>query len=409
MRKGKNMDLYESPLFEDISILTEEVGEAVNPYKLLTIRGTASRGGVVNKNQRMYPTPVLAKATEMAQAAIRKGKLLGEVDHPDEAGSLENAAIKYTKLWMEGDTVLFEGEVLATKRGEHLALLLRSGVGVGISTRGYGSVRPIDGPNGTFYEVQPDYELKGIDCVLEESNEFGKVANFESLEGGKEMELTLEMLQNDYPELYKQVEAVVAEQTAKGMKESLEKEFEQKVAQALEDKKADFIAEAKNDVMESEEVKQLKAIVEAVLTAVKPLIPEEKTKEELDAELVTANEALTAQVESLQGIVNTLNEEKASAEKALAEQELAKKVGEKIDSLVEGHRFEKALRAKLEACKTEEEVQSMFESETVFIAFVTEGLDIPKGAGKVKDENKETIDEATARQRRLAGLKEGGK
>ena len=307
--------------------------------------------------------------------------------------------------------MFFEGEVLATKAGEHLALLIRSGVGVGISTRGYGSVRPIDGPDGTIYEVQPDYELKGIDCVLEESNEFGKVANFESKEGGKRMELTMEMLQNDYPELYAKVVESVTEASKKEMKESLEKDFELKVSQAIEEKKEELMAEAKKEVMESEEVVQLKAIVEAVVNAVKPMVPEAKTKEELDAELVQTNESLQAQIDTLNGVVETLKEEKAQAEKVLEEQENANKVAEKIDALVEGHRFEKALRQKLEACKTEDEVQNCFESEEAFIASLVENTIVPTGAGKVKDEdaNEEVLSEEVKRQRRLAGLTEGGK
>lgn len=415
MPKGKSRELFEEPLFEDIRILTEEeVGSAAkgeSPYKLLTISGTASKGGVVNKNKRLYPTSVLVKATERAQAAIRKGKLLGEVDHPEDYGSLGRTAIKFTKLYMQGDDMLFEGEVLATKAGEHLALLLRSGVGVGISTRGYGSVRPIDGPDGTIYEVQPDYELKGIDCVLEESNEFGKVANFESKEGGKRVELTMEMLQNDYPELYAKVVESVKEQIKQEMKESLEKDFELKVSQAIEEKKEELMAKAKKEVMESEEVVQLKAIVEAVVNAVKPMVPEAKTKEELDAELVQANESLQAQIDTLNGVVETLKEEKAQAEKVLEEQENAKKVAEKIDALVAGHRFEKALRQKLGACKTEDEVQKCFEAEEAFIASLVENTVVPTGVGKVKDEDadEEVFSEEIKRQRRLAGLTEGGK
>lgn len=415
MPKDKSRELLEEPLFEDIRILAEEeVGSAAkgeSPYKLLTISGVASKGGVVNKNKRLYPTSVLVKATEKAQDAIRKGKLLGEVDHPEDYGSLGRTAVKFTKLYMQGDDMLFEGEVLATKAGEHLALLLRSGVGVGISTRGYGSVRPIDGPDGTIYEVQPDYELKGIDCVLEASNEFGKVANFESKGGGKRVELTMEMLQNDYPELYAKVVERVKEQCKQEMQESLEKDFELKVSQAIEEKKEELMAEAKKEVMESEEVVQLKAIVEAVVNAVKPMIPEAKTKEELDAELVQANESLKAQIDTLNGVVETLKEEKAQVEKLLEEQETAKKVAEKIDALVKGHRFEKALRQKLGACKTEDEVQKCFEAEEAFIASLVESTIVPTGAGKVKDEaaNEEMFSEEIRRQRRLAGLTEGGK
>lgn len=403
------MELFEETLFDGIQILAEK--EEDKGYKLLTISGTASRAGIVNKNRRLYPTAVLAKAVEKAQDSIKKGKFLGEVDHPEWQGSLGRTAVKFTRLYMEGDLVFFEGEVLATQAGEHLALLLRSGVGVGVSTRGYGSTRPIDGPDGTFYEVQPDFELKGIDCVLDESNEFGKVANFESKGGGKRMELTLEILQTEHPDLYAQVVEKVTADVKAEVTESIEKEFELKVAQAVEDKKEEFVEGVKQEVMESEEITQLKSIVESVVDAVKPLIPEAKTKEELDADLVKTVADLEEETETLKGVIETLKEEKANAEKVLTEQENAKKVIAKVDELVEGHRFEKALRQKLDKCATEEEVQEMFESELAFITALVENTEIPSGSGKSSDEEdgKGKLSEEAIRQQRLAGINEGGK
>jgi len=407
MKKLKENELIEQPLFEDIQIMTEAVDGAVNPYKLLTIGGTASKGGYVNRNGRIYPTSVLNKAVEKAQTAITKGKLLGEVDHPEYSGSLSKAAVKFTKLWMEGDNMLFEGDVLATDDGRRLELLLRSGVGVGISTRGYGSVRPIDNTDGTIYEVQPDYELKGIDCVLEESNEYGKVANFESLEGGKVMDL--EKMKAEYPELFKQIEEEASAKAVEGMKESLEKDFEQKVAQAIEDKKEAFMAEAKKEVMESEEIATLKTVVEGIVAAVKPLMPEAKTKEELDAELVQTNESLKAELETVKGVVAVLEDEKKKAEALIEAEEKAKKVVAKIDEKVKGHRFEKALRERLANCESEEAVEKQFESEVSFIASLVENAGAPAGTGKVKEEEKPELSEEVERQRKLAGIKEGGK
>lgn len=407
-----NNELFEQPLFENIEILTE-ASKDDNPYRLLTIRGVASKGGFVNKNRRIYPTPVLVKAVEEAQAEIKKGKLLGEVDHPEYRGSLSRASIKFTKLYMEGDTMFFEGEVLATKDGEHLALLLRSGVGVGISTRGYGSTRPVDIADGTVYEVQPDYRLKGIDCVLDESNKFGKVANFESEEGGNEVKLTMETLQKDYPDLYKQVVEAVRAQAEQDMKEGLEKDFEMRVTAAVEAKKAEFVAEAQKAALESDEVAQYKTVVESVIALVKPMIPEAQTQTEADAELVKTNESLQKELDTVNAVVKTLQEEKAAAEKALAEEETAKAVTAKVESLVKGHRFETALRGKLAECKTEDEVQKCFEAEETFIKSLLEGTKAPTGAGAAastteSEDSAEDLSEAMARQKKLAGLTEGG-
>jgi len=63
------------------------------------------------------------------------------------------------------------------------------------------------------------------------------------------------------------------------------------------------------------------------------------------------------------------------------------------------------------ACKTEDEVQKCPEVEEAFIASLVENTVVPTGVGKVKDEdaNEEMFSEEIKRQRRLAGLTEGGK
>ena len=220
------------------------------------------------------------------------------------------------------------------------------------------------------------------------------------------MKYTLEMFQEEHPELYAQiVESAKAEKETE-MKESLEAEFAQKVAQAIEEKKDEFMTEAKKSVMESEDIVALKGIVEAVINAVKPMIPEAKTKEELDADLVAANEELKGQLESVQAENKTLKEDKAQAEKAIEEAETKKAVAEKVDALVEGHRFAGELKAKLAECKTVEEAEAMFKTEDEFIKKLTEGVEPPTGSGKVKAEDeKKALSESLARQKQLAGLK----
>jgi len=406
-KKIRDNELIEQPLFENIEILKEDTGSGkgvVNPYKLVTIKGTASKGGVVNGNKRLYPTSVLNKAAESAQDLIRRGKLLGEVDHPDYSGSLSRTAVKFTKLWMEGDNMLFEGDVLATDDGKHLEMLLRAGVGIGISTRGFGSVRPIDEPDGTIWEVQPDYELKGIDCVLEQSNEYGKVANFESKEGGKSMFKNLEELKAQSPELFQQLMDEATVIAVGQVKKDLEKDFAQKVADAVEAKKEEYMTEATKQVMESEEVALLKSTIAAIVEAMKPYIPEAKTTEELDAEVRQANESLKADLAKANDAIKVLEEAKAQQEKAIQEAETAKQVSAKLEEMVEGHRFRDVLKDRLAGCKTVEELEEQFKTESVFIEALTKDVKVPAGSGKVTQEDESALDEDLQRQRRLAGL-----
>jgi hypothetical protein len=402
-------------IFEEIEIieLSEAEQKEEHPYRLLKLRGTASRGGVVNRNNRMYPTSVLNKAVEKAQSKIRRGKFVGELDHPEwGSGSLSGIAIKYTKLWMEGDYMRFEADVLPTEKGRQLETLLRSGIKPGISTRGYGSVdaREINGRR--VLVVKDDYELAGIDAVLEESNQYAGISSFES-KGGLEMELTVEKLRKDYPDLVKAIEDEVREavktEESKTIRADLEKEFEQKVASALEAKKESWMEEARKSVMESDEVKQMKTIVDAVLEAVKPVLPAQ-TKEDLDAVLKAENETLKSEVQKKDEKVNQLEQENKDLKAKVEERETRDKVLAKVEEKVKGHRFESILRERLAECKTEEDVEKKFESEVKFIEKLVESKDVPKGTGE-QDEGKDdkpTLDEVRQRQRALAGIKEEG-
>lgn len=404
--KKQSTALIEQPLFESIQLI--EAAEA-DSYKLLTIRGTASKGGHVNKNGRLYPTSVLAKVVETAQADIKKGKLLGELDHPPDKGTLSRAAVKFTALWMEGDDMLFEADVLPTDDGRQLETLLRAGVGIGMSTRGYGTLRPIDYPDGTVYEVQPDFEMKGIDCVLEQSNEYGKVSSFEHVEGGSE-DMDLDTLKKEHPELVEQIASEAAESAIKEAEEDLHKEFELKVSKAVEEQKDAFVAEGREAALESAEVKGLRSVLEGIIAALKPMLPEAKSVEELDADLRQENEGLKQQVESLTKDLGTLRESVAKAEQEKEQEAVKEAVTAKVNELTEGHRFATQLRERLAGVESVESVQEAFDREVKFIESLVEGQTPPKGKGKVTEEdegqdgqNMMELTEVQKRQKALAG------
>ena len=68
----------------------------------------------------------------------------------------------------DGDDLLGTVEVLSTPAGNILKELFRSGIKLGISSRGLGSVEPVneaDGEDGDTVEVQPDFELIAFDFV----------------------------------------------------------------------------------------------------------------------------------------------------------------------------------------------------------------------------------------------------
>lgn len=374
-RPNQNKKLYEEPLFEDIRILEEGSAQEKPGTRLLKISGTASKGGVINGNNRLYPTEVLTAAVQKAQDALRKGKFLGRLDHPEGGnGGLRGTAMKFTKLWMEGTELKFEADVLATESGKELKVLLESGVGVGMSTRGYGSTvlkKTADGVE--YHEVSMDFELKGIDAVLEESNPYGKITRYE--EGLEDMELTLESLKKDFADVAKayadEIRSELAAETAQKIEEGIK--------EGIKAQKAKIMEEAKKEVMESEEIKNLKESV---------------------ADLQAKLDAKTKEYDEVKAALD-------EATKKLEEVELKEKISAKIDEKVKGHRFEKQLRARLAECTSVEEVDARFDAEVQYIESIVGMTEVPAGTGQVNDESNDDtneLDEEKQIQRRLAGL-----
>jgi len=75
--------------------------------------------------------------------------------------SLSNCSHLITNMWWEGETLMGEVELLETEAGNKVKGLLKSGVMLGISSRGVGSVKNIKGMD----VVQDDFELIAFDFV----------------------------------------------------------------------------------------------------------------------------------------------------------------------------------------------------------------------------------------------------
>lgn len=182
------------------------------------IEGVGSRGDVVNKNGRYYPTEVLKRAVQEAQTALAEGSFTGELEHPEFGlGSLERTAIRFTRLWMDGSDVRFEGRVLNTPAGQTLRQLMEGGVKVGMSTRGVGRVRWTDEDDFmSDVALVEDYHLYGMDAVKMPSNEAGMAKLKESIQGleephtKEEVSMNLEELKAQHPELVAQIEEAAA-------------------------------------------------------------------------------------------------------------------------------------------------------------------------------------------------------
>ena len=138
----------------------------------LVVKGVLQRAESKNQNGRVYPREVLLKeVAKYLENQVTERRALGELDHPESSVvNLNNASHNIVEMHWNGDDLMGTVEVLSTPAGNILKELFKSGIKLGISSRGLGSVEPIqedeqgEGEEDTV-EVQPDFELIAFDFV----------------------------------------------------------------------------------------------------------------------------------------------------------------------------------------------------------------------------------------------------
>ena len=131
----------------------------------LIVHGVLQRANMKNQNGRIYPRKILVReATKYVDNFIKEQRALGELDHPDSSVvNLQNASHNVVSMHWEGDNLIGSVEVLGTPSGNILTELFKAGIKLGISSRGLGSVEPMQ--EGDGQTVQNDFELIAFDFV----------------------------------------------------------------------------------------------------------------------------------------------------------------------------------------------------------------------------------------------------
>lgn len=133
----------------------------------LMLSGVVQCANRKNENKRIYSKEILFRETNNYEKIIRERRALGELDHPEVSTiSLEKVSHLMTELWWDGDEVKARIEILPTPAGKIAEALIESGVTLGISSRGVGSVeKNFEGLD----VVQPDFQIICWDLVSEPS------------------------------------------------------------------------------------------------------------------------------------------------------------------------------------------------------------------------------------------------
>jgi len=166
--------------------LVEAAEGGANPDGPWQIRAIGVTADVVNANGRRYPAAVLEAAVERLQTHLSEsagqGRLMvmegqetgvsmttGESDHPSDKGNrgpqLLETVVNWTGVEFDGRQVVLEGNLLGTGKGKDLRALMRGGVVPGVSQRGYGEARMVDGDEGDEVLEVEFLEITGYDLT----------------------------------------------------------------------------------------------------------------------------------------------------------------------------------------------------------------------------------------------------
>ena len=146
--------------------LTESEKRNMSEGKAFYMTGKLQEADTVNGNGRVYPRNVLEREMKNYNKLIQSRRALGELDHPDSSIiELKNVSHLVTEMWWDGNHVMGKLEVLNTPSGRILKDLAESGVQIGISSRGTGSVMHKGGQT----VVAEDYGLICFDVVSDPS------------------------------------------------------------------------------------------------------------------------------------------------------------------------------------------------------------------------------------------------
>jgi hypothetical protein len=132
------------------------------------IKGIFMQSDIQNQNGRVYPYSVLQKEVKnYNNKFVKESRALGELGHP--AGptiNLDRVSHIITELYEDGKNFIGKAKIMDTPNGKIVKNLIESGVRLGVSSRGLGSVKA---NKSGVNEVQKDFVLSTVDIVSDPS------------------------------------------------------------------------------------------------------------------------------------------------------------------------------------------------------------------------------------------------
>ena len=128
----------------------------------LIVKGVLQKAEEQNQNGRVYSRKLLEREASKYDDLIKENRALGELDHPESAVvNLQNVSHNVIGMGWQGNDLIGKVEILGTPAGNILKELFKSGITLGISSRGMGTTRDVKGET----IVNDDFELVAFDFV----------------------------------------------------------------------------------------------------------------------------------------------------------------------------------------------------------------------------------------------------
>ncbi len=143
------------------------LNESRSKRGLPLVEGILATAEVKNGNGRYYSKELWDREIDKYKVLVDENRAMGELDHPESSViNLQNVSHNISDMWWDGDNVMGKIEILPTPNGNILKALVESGITVGVSSRGMGTLEQ----KGELMEVQDDFELLCWDFVSTPSN-----------------------------------------------------------------------------------------------------------------------------------------------------------------------------------------------------------------------------------------------
>jgi hypothetical protein len=192
-------------LIKEITETVNYITEDSDGKKVLHIEGPFLVAERKNKNGRLYEFNTLRKEVDRyTESYINKHRAFGELGHPDTPSiNLDRVSHMIVSLREDGNQWIGKAKILDTPMGAIARSLIEGGAQLGVSSRGMGSLKNVNGVN----VVQPDFYLAtAADIVADPSAPGAFVQGI--MEGKEWMLVDGVWTEQDYSEARQQVRQV---------------------------------------------------------------------------------------------------------------------------------------------------------------------------------------------------------